>query len=114
MPRSDVAVLFGVSLATIKRWLTHRRTSGTLVPKTSPGRPTTIRPAQYAALWAQLEAHPDATLTTHCELWEQTQQVRVSTRAMARAIQSLGWTRKKRRWVPPSAMRSSAPRTASG
>ncbi|MDQ5852065.1 MAG: helix-turn-helix domain-containing protein [Chloroflexota bacterium] len=49
MPRSDVAVLFGVSLATIKRWLTHRRTSGTRVPKTSPGRPTTIRPAQHAA-----------------------------------------------------------------
>ncbi len=114
LPRSDVAVLFGVRLATMKRLLTHRRTRGTRVPKPWPGRPPTLRPAQHAAVWAQLEAHPDATLTTHCALWEQTQQGRVSTRALARALWRLGGTRKQRRWVPPRALRSSAARTARG
>ena len=114
LPRSDVAVLVGVRLATMKRWMNHRRTRGTLLPNSAPGRPATLRPAQHAALWAQLEAPPAAPLTTHGELWEQTQPVRVSTRALARAIQSLGWPRKQRRWVPPSAMSSSPPRTASG
>jgi transposase len=113
MPRQEVAATFGVSLATIKRLLTQRRDTGTLTPKTSPGRPPKIRPEQRAALWAQLEAYPDVTLATHCHLWEQAHGVQLSTRAMARAIKRLGWTRKKRRWVPPSVMSSSAPRTAS-
>ena len=30
MPRTEVATTFGVSLATIKRWLVRRRTTGTL------------------------------------------------------------------------------------
>ena len=113
LPRSDVAVLFGVRRATMKQWLTHRRTRGTLVPTPAPGRPPTLRPAPHAAVWAQLEAHPAAPLTTHCQLWEQTQPVRGSTRAMARALQRLGGTRTQRRWVPPRALRCCAARRAS-
>ena len=45
----------------------------------------------------------DATLERHCELWEQERGVRVSISAMSRAIrEKLGWSYKKRRWVPPS------------
>ncbi len=45
----------------------------------------------------------DATLERHCELWEHKTGTRVSISTMSRAIRKkLGWTYKKRRWVPPS------------
>jgi transposase len=57
------------------------------------------------ALWEQLEENDDATLERHCEMWEERTGIRVSVSAMSRAIRhKLGWTYKKRRWVPPSAM----------
>src|SRR5919199_6993245 len=38
-----------------------------------------------------------------CELWEEKHGVRVSVATMSRVIhEKLGWTLKKRRWVPPS------------
>src|SRR3712207_1627529 len=61
-------------------------------PQTSPGRPPQIRPDQHVALWAQLEQQPDATLAMHCQRWEEAQGMMVSTHAMARAINRLGWT----------------------
>jgi transposase len=55
------------------------------------------------ALWKQLEDNDEATLERHCQLWEERRGVRVSLATMSRAIrQKLGWTLKKRRWVPPS------------
>jgi hypothetical protein len=55
-----------------------------------------------AELVAQLQAHDDVGLEGQCLLWEQSHGVRVSTATMSRAIKRVGWTRKKRRWVPTS------------
>jgi transposase len=104
MARQQVVVTFGVSLATLKRWLVLRRTATALTPKTPSGRCRTIPVAQHAALWAQLEAHPDATLAQHTQMWNTTHGVTLSYRTLGRAITRLGWTRKKRRWQPPNAM----------
>ncbi len=59
------------------------------------------------ALWRQLDENYDATtLERHCELWEEGAGTRVSVSTMSRAIRhKLGWTFKKRRWVPPNATR---------
>jgi transposase len=108
-PRAEVAALFQVSLSTIKRYLKQRQVSGNLTRKPIPGRPPTYGAALDAALPTQLAAHDDATLEQHCQLWQQTHGVRVSTATMSRAIARLGWTRKKRHWVPPSAAKSPAP-----
>ena len=96
-PRAEVARTFRVSLATLKRYLKQRRETGTLAPRTSPGRPAEIPPAQHEALRAQLAAHPDATLAQHCQRWQADQQATVSVSAMQRAIARVGWSRKKRR-----------------
>jgi len=53
-------------------------------------------------LWEQLEENNEATLERHCELWEERRAVRVSVSTMSRAVRKLGWTFKKRVWVPPS------------
>ena len=108
MPRSQVVATFGVSLATVKRLLALRRDRGDLTPQAPPGRRRDIPPTQHAALWAQLEAHHDATVETHTRLWNEAQGTALSQWTVGRAIRRLGWTRKKRHWVPPSGMRPRA------
>jgi transposase len=105
VPRKEVASLFGVSLSTIKRYVKRQREGKDLQPKPSTGRRRRIlaSPEEKRALWEQLEQNDEATLERHCELWEERRGVRVSIATMSRAIrQKLGWTLKKRRWVPPS------------
>src|SRR5215203_4909968 len=105
IPRRDVVETFSVSLTTLTRWLRKRREGEDLSPGTSTGRKRRIlaNAEERRALWEQLEANDDATLERHCQMWEERRGVRVSRSAMSRAIRhKLGWTYKKRRWVPPS------------
>src|ERR671912_1778560 len=105
IPRKEVVEIFSISLTTLKRWLKMRREGKDLTPGVSTGRRRRILSTleERRLLWDQLAANDDATLECHCELWEQKTGVRVSISAMSRAIrQKLGWTYKKRRWVPPS------------
>src|SRR5437763_15647429 len=99
-PSADIVRLFGVSLATIKRYLKQRRERGDLSPKAIPRRPSKKYAPLLAGLVAQLQAYPDATLEMHCQIWEQEHGLRVSTTTMGRAIRRVGWTRTKRQWVP--------------
>jgi transposase len=102
--RSETVEMFGVSLATLKRWLKKRGEGGDLEPGTSTGRKRRILAAaeERRALWEQLREDNEATLERHRELWERRRGVRVSIATMSRAIRRLGWTRKKDRWEPPS------------
>jgi len=94
--RAEISTLFGVSSATIKRYLKQRRETGHLSPRPISGRPPKVSPTLRAGLITQLEAHPDDTLERHCHVFAQTTGVHVSTNTMSRAIRQLGWTRKKK------------------
>lgn len=100
--KAEVARVFGVGLSTVKRYLKQQHETGSLAPKRHPGRAPTIRSDQRDLLRAQLDAHPAGFLDEHCAWWEEQTGRRVSTSTMSRAINRLGWTRKKGRWVPPS------------
>jgi transposase len=104
MPRKEVVRTFGVSIATIGRYIRRRREGMDLAPRPSTGRTPTILAnlQQKSALWKQLEKNDTATLERHCEIWQERQGARVSISTMSRAIRKLGWSRKKDRWVPPS------------
>ena len=105
IPRREVVEIFSISLTTLKRWLKMRREGKDLSPGVSTGRRRRILATleEKRLLWGQLEENDDATLGRHCELWEEKTGVRVSISAMSRAIRGkLGWTYKKRHWVPPS------------
>lgn len=104
MPRKEVVRTFGISIATIGRYLRRRREGIDLAPRPSTGRtPTILADLQHKrALWKQLEDNDTANLERHCEIWEERQGVKVSISTMSRAIRKLGWSRKKDRWVPPS------------
>src|SRR5579859_3953334 len=108
--RAEIVQMFGVSLATIKRYLKQRREEGHVRPKAIPGRPPKKRAQVEADVLPQLQAHHDATLEQHCAMWEQTHGERVSRWTMSRAIKRLGWTRKKSRSGQRSAMRRSGQR----
>ncbi|SRR5579884_488833 len=70
-PRAEIGQRFGVSLATIKRSLKQRREEGHVRPKAIPGRPPKKRALVEANVLPQLQAHDDATLEQHRDLWEQ-------------------------------------------
>lgn len=108
-PRNEIIKLLGVSRATIKRYLKQWRETGNISVRAIPGRPSKKFAPLQAGLVAQLEAHPDATLEMHCQIWEQAHGWGVSTTTMGRAIRRVGWTRKKRRWVPPNATKRHEP-----
>ncbi len=108
MPRKEAVGVFGVSPATLKRWLRRRRQTGSVAPmRRRPGMRPRIGGAgadERRALWRQLEARPEATLEEHRRLWERERGVSVSVATMSRAIRRLGWTYNQRRcWEPPSA-----------
>ncbi len=107
MARRDVVATFGISLGTVKRLLARQRTTSDLRAQSPPGRPRSISAAHHAALWNQLEAHPDATLDEHARRWNAAHATTLSARTLGRAIARMGWTRKKRRWQPPNATSSS-------
>lgn len=104
IPRREAVRTFGVSMATIERYVRRRRRGEDLASRASPGRTPTIGSTveERRALCKQLEENDVATLERHCELWERARGVRVSISTMSRAIRKLGWSRKKGRWVPPS------------
>jgi transposase len=94
--RDEIVQLFGVSHATIKRYVKQRREQGHVQPKPIPGRPPKKRAPLEAGLQAHLEKAPDATLQEHCQAWEKETGIRVSQTTMSRAIEHLEWTRKKK------------------
>jgi len=94
--RAEIVQFFGISLATIKRYVKQQRDEEHVRPKAIPGRPPKKRVQVEAGVMPQLQAHDDATLEQHCDLWEQTHDERVSRWTMSRAIKRLGWTRKKK------------------
>src|ERR671916_2133372 len=86
MPRPQVVTTFGVSLATVKRWLRQHRTTQALTAQSPPGRARAIAPEQAAALAAQVAAHPDATFAEHARLWKEAQGQPLSQWTLGRAI----------------------------
>lgn len=102
--RSEVAELFGVSLATIGRYIKRRAEDGQIAPKPSPGRRSKVldTPEHKGILWNQLRENDTATLEQHCRMWEESQGVRVSVATMSRSVRKLGWSFKKDQWSPPS------------
>ncbi len=99
MPRKEVAEVFGVSLATIKRWLKKRRETGGVEAERIPGRPSVKGKALRDWLPERLKGNPDLTLEEHREAFEEARGVPVSTATVSRAIACLpgGWPLKKSR-----------------
>lgn len=92
---AEVALRFAVSPRTVRRYRQQWREEGSVIARTSPGRPPLIPPDQHAALTALVLATPDATLTDYCQQWAAATDISVSAATMCRTLQQLELTRKK-------------------
>jgi transposase len=108
LPMREAARRFDVAVTTVKRAVVQQRETGSLQRRPSRGRPRAIRQDQEVALWARLEAAPDATLQEHCAWWAEQYNQQLSEATMWRAIRRLGWTHKKRHWQRASGTRKPA------
>lgn len=95
--RVEVAELFGIGLATLKRWLVLAKTTGDLRPSSPPGQTTSITPEQENEVRALVVLHPDATLAEYAALWNSSHTPTVSQWTIGRAIRKLDLSRKKSR-----------------
>ena len=89
MDRREIVEVFGVSLASIKRWPKRRRETGSVGARAIPGPPARKRAALLEWLPRQLESNPDLTLDEHCEAFEEDSGLEVSRATMCRAIPRL-------------------------
>src|SRR5438105_1073085 len=113
--KSVIARRFAVSRATVKNYVRQLATTGTCVPRRRAPRRPLIGADQEVILVRRLTEANDATLAEHVAWWAREVGPRVSLATMSRAIHRVGWTYKKRRWVPANATRQparpSAPRS---
>jgi len=91
---AQVQEMFGVSRSSLERWRACVAQGKSLAPRPRQGRPRRVRPEDEAALRAQVEAHPDATLEEHLAMWR-SQGHSLSRATIDRAIKALGITHKK-------------------
>src|SRR5262245_34951140 len=93
--RAEVVRAYGIDPRTLERWLAAHRRGDSLADRPRSGRPPKIAAGTYAALEAQVAAHPDATLAAHCQRWEDEHGVRVSRTTMGRLLAKLDLPRNK-------------------
>src|SRR5215213_9034956 len=93
---AEIARRFGISRRSLTRWRQWRRERGTVATQPRSGRPPKIAPGQYAALRAQIAAHPEATLQEHSIHWKQTHGTSISSPALGQMLRRLGLSRHHR------------------
>ncbi len=91
---------FLISPASVYRYLEQHRNQGTLQPAERILIPRRITADDLPRLQRQLEAHNDATLEEHCQLWTEQTGITLSVSTMHRALKRLSITLKKRRFYP--------------
>jgi transposase len=115
--RAAIARRFSVGESTLYDWLRQARQEGRRAARPATGgRPRLGGADGASALLAAVTARRDATLAELADAVTARTGRRWSASAVCRALQRLGWPRKKRRSGPPSRIgpmwRTSAPRGA--
>ncbi len=92
------ASMFSVSVASVNRWLRKERETGSLEPKEyGGGRSHAIKDGrQLNRLKKIIESQPDATIAEITAKYNLRTQTTVSRSSVCRAIQRIGYTRKKK------------------
>ena len=106
MSRVEAARRFSVSNALIGKLLRQRRGTGSLAPRPhAGGTPPALGGPALAALRAQVQADPDATLAELRERLARDAGVRAGVDAVCLSLRRLGLPLKKRRCTPGSGTR---------
>ncbi len=106
MNQSEAARAFGVSLSSVKRYVKAVRQGRSLSPGRAPGKRPTLDEKARNLLEADVEERPFMTLKHRQEYLRKAAGVSVSESTLSRVIRSMGFGRKKGRWVRVSATSS--------
>ena len=106
MNQSEAARAFGVSRSSVKRYLKAVRQGRSLSPGKAPGKRPSLDEKARKLLEADVEDRPFAKLKHRQEYLHEAAGVSVSESTLSRAIRSMGFGRKKGRWVRVSATSS--------
>ena len=100
----SLAATFRVGIATVNRWLRRQREQGDVTPAPHGGGQKHRIDARAEAILVELvRAQPDATLEELKGMLAVRLERPPGRSTVARALERLGFTRKKRRSSPPSA-----------
>ena len=92
-----IAAEYAIGFSTVKRYITRYERLGhsrATIQQRADGQSNA---EALDCLAEQVHGHDDATVDEHTTLWNERQALQVSRSTMGRALQNLGWTRKKRR-----------------
>jgi transposase len=106
MNQSEAARAFGVSRSSVKRYVKAVREGRPLLPGKAPGKRSSLDEKARKLLEADVEERPFAKLKHRQEYLRKAAGVSVSESTLSRAILSMGFGRKKGRWVRASATSS--------
>jgi transposase len=99
MNQSEAARAFGVSLSSVKRYVKAVREGRSLWPGKAPGKQPKLDEKARKLLEADVEERPFAKLKHRQEYLQKVAGVSVSESTLSRVIRSMGFGRKKGRWV---------------
>jgi transposase len=99
MNQSETARAFGVSRSSVKRYLKAVRQGRSLSPGKAPGKRPALDEKARKLLEADVEDRPFAKLKQRREYMHEAAGISVSESTLSRTIRSMGFGRKKGRWV---------------
>jgi transposase len=94
---AELAQRFMVGEASVNRWVSRERKTGSLQPKAmgGPRRPRVIDGQWEGVLRDVIANNPDCLLRELCDLYEEASGKRVCPQSMSRVVKRMGITRKK-------------------
>lgn len=90
--KSEASQMFNISRNTIDLWLKRQELSGDLQPKPNNPLGSGHKITDWEKFRAFAQNHSDKTQEEMAELWE----CKISSRTISRALQKIGFTRKKK------------------
>ena len=97
-----IAEVLDISVSSVKRYLKRHQETGSVAATVARRMVPMLGIADLAVIEGQWQAHNDWTLRQHLALFSEQTGRLVSVSTLGRAVARLGWTRKKRQWVPKS------------
>ena len=93
----ELADRFLIGVATVERWVTLKRNTGSVKAKPMGGsrRPFIVDKEGESIITEILDNNPEITLSVVCELYFAKQKVVVSQQTMSDTVRRLGYTKKK-------------------
>ncbi len=99
MSKAQAARTFGVGATSVKRYMMLAEEGKSLSPSKAPGKKGKLGRSGMDLLEEDLRTRPAVTYQRRADLLYELLGVRVSKSTICRTVRSLGYTRKKDRWV---------------